>query len=243
MTMRTFLLLALLLALLMEPFAASAKSIEVFVALCDNESQGIAPVPKKIGNGDDPANNLYWGCSDGMKSYFKNSRKWTLVKAEKPAEGHILERLTFTHKASKTTLVAHAYRGRNMKECLEDFLTATRDAGKGDLVAFIGHNGLMDTQIKMPRPAAEDDEASSSIVLCCISEGYFIRALSSSNSRPLVLTSQLMYPGSFILHDSIEIWLKNGSRTAHREAASKAYAKNQKISTKAARTIFAKLED
>jgi len=146
--------------------------------LCDNLNQGIAPVPAKIGNRDDPANNLYRGCSDGMKTYFKNSAKWTPTKTGKPEEAHILERLSFTHKASQTRLVAHAYRGRNMKECLQDFLT-----------------------------------------------------------------SQLMYPGSFILHDCIEVWLKGGNLTAHREAAAKAYARNQKISTKAARTVFAKLEE
>ena len=37
------------------------RTIHVFVALCDNEHQGIVPVPEKIGNGKDPANNLYWG--------------------------------------------------------------------------------------------------------------------------------------------------------------------------------------
>jgi hypothetical protein len=130
-----------------------------------------------------------------------------------------------------------------MKECLQDFLTAIRDAGKEDLVAFIGHNGLMDTTITLPEAAGEGDERSSSIILCCISDRYFDRHLTAYNSRPLVLTSQLMYPGSFILHDCIEVWLKGGNLTAHREAAAKAYARNQKISTKAARTVFAKLEE
>lgn len=240
--MRTLFLLALLLALLLAPLATSARSVTVFVALCDNDSQLIAPVPNKIGNGDDPPNNLYWGCTDGLKSYFKNSSKWTFVKSGKPEEKHILERLSFTHKTSKTTLVAHAYRGRNMKECLEDFFTATREAGKGDLVAFIGHNGLMETDIKFPEFAGKDDEPSCSIVLSCISDSYFGHRLESYNSRPLLLTCQLMYPGSFILHDCIEVWLRDGTRTAHREAAAKAYAKNQKISTKAARTVFAKLD-
>ncbi|HST23582.1 MAG TPA: hypothetical protein VLR90_20895, partial [Blastocatellia bacterium] len=38
----------------------SRRVIHVLVALCDNEHQGIVPVPAKIGNGDDPQNNLYW---------------------------------------------------------------------------------------------------------------------------------------------------------------------------------------
>ena len=51
-----------------------------------------------------------------------------------------------------------------------------------------------------------------------------------------------MYPGSFLLHDAIEVWLKNGNKSQIREAAAMAYAKNQKISVKAARTVFAPLE-
>jgi len=35
------------------------RVIHILVALCDNENQGIVPVPKAIGNGQDPGNNLY----------------------------------------------------------------------------------------------------------------------------------------------------------------------------------------
>ena len=37
------------------------KTIGVFIALADNDSQGIVKVPKAIGNGNDPERNLYWG--------------------------------------------------------------------------------------------------------------------------------------------------------------------------------------
>jgi hypothetical protein len=43
------------------------KQVRVYVALCDNESQGIVPVPAKIGNCNDPDQNLYWG-ENGKKS-------------------------------------------------------------------------------------------------------------------------------------------------------------------------------
>src|SRR5664279_5259712 len=56
------------------------KTIHVLVALCDNKYQGIVPVPLKIGNGQDPDNNLYWGCAFGIRSFFKNSKNWTLLK-------------------------------------------------------------------------------------------------------------------------------------------------------------------
>ena len=38
-----------------------ARTVHVFVALADNLHQGIVPVPAKLGNGEDPEHNLYWG--------------------------------------------------------------------------------------------------------------------------------------------------------------------------------------
>ncbi|MDB4408560.1 hypothetical protein N9165_00650 [Akkermansiaceae bacterium] len=52
--------------------------------------QGIAPVGAKIRNGLDPANNLYWGCSDGLSAYFKKSKKWKLLKTERPKDSSVL---------------------------------------------------------------------------------------------------------------------------------------------------------
>ena len=42
-------------------FASELRTIHVVVALCDNENQGIVPVPEKLGNGKEPLTNLYWG--------------------------------------------------------------------------------------------------------------------------------------------------------------------------------------
>lgn len=231
--------LFILVALTTSLFAE--RHIEVLVCLCDNENQAIARVGKKIGDGLKPDANLYWGCSDGLSAYFKKSKKWKLVDSPKPSDPNVLVTLKFKHHTGKTTLTAHAYRGDRMKECLEKFYARTRDAGKDELVAFIGHNGMMDNFVTIPEAAGEEDEASSAIVLGCLTESYFTKPLKKMNSTPLLLTDSLMYPGSFILHDAIEVWLKNGTKAQIREAAAKAYAKNQKISIKGARTVFADL--
>lgn len=233
-------ILILLLSLSFPAFAA--RTVEVFVCLCDNEHQGIQRVGAAIGNGMDPAGNLYWGCSDGLSTYFKRSKKWTLTETLKPKDSPVLVTLKFKHHTGKTTLVAHAYRGDRMSECLTDFFEASRVAGKGSLVAFIGHNGLMDLMPKLPEAAKKGDEASDSIVLGCLTQSYFTKHLANYNSTPLLLTKSLMYPGSFLLHDAIEVWLKDGSKKDIREAAAKAYAKNQKISVKGARTVFPELK-
>ena len=223
------------------PLAAERK-VEVLVCLCDNEHQAIAKVGKAIGDGLDPAGNLYWGCSDGLSAYFKKSSKWKLIDSSKTKDGPILVTLKFKHHTGKMTLIAHAYRGDRMKTCVEDFFLKSREGGKDDLIAFIGHNGMMDNVITVPDPAPEGDEGSQAIVLGCLTESYFTKPLKAMNSTPILMTKSLMYPGAFILHDALEVSLKNGSKKEIRAAAAKAYAKNQKISVKGALTVFADLE-
>lgn len=60
-----------LLAMLVSTQAhcGGVKSIQVFVALCDNVNQGIVPVPAALGDGEDVKNNLYWGARYGVKTH------------------------------------------------------------------------------------------------------------------------------------------------------------------------------
>ncbi len=51
-----------------QPPATPPRTIHVIVALRDNASQGIVPVPAALGNGDDPARNLYWGARYGVRA-------------------------------------------------------------------------------------------------------------------------------------------------------------------------------
>src|SRR5688500_15113954 len=101
--------------------SAEVKTIHVLVALADNYSQGIVPVPDKIGNGNDAANNLYWGCKYGVKTYFKNHTNWKLVKEIKNPAKNILERLVFKNKSAEIYLVADAYKGSAIKQTITDF--------------------------------------------------------------------------------------------------------------------------
>jgi hypothetical protein len=169
---------------------AERKVIRVIVALADNRHQGIVPVPAKIGNGDDADNNLYWGCSDGLKSYFNRSRKWRRVSSRTYERGDVLERRIYQHIRTGAVLLADA---------------ARKDA----------------------------------IILCCKSKTYFAPLLRPVRARPLLLTSQLMYPGSFLLHDALEVYLSGGKPDALRDAVARAYARNQRISVRAARGVFA----
>ncbi len=221
------------------------KNILVFVALCDNATQGIMPVNPRIGDGNVPSANLYWCCSDGLSSYFKKSARWTLTDTETPNDGaSVLERLTFRHQTQPCTLVASAYRGSEMKACIDDYFRAIADR-EADLVCFIGHNGLMDFTTTLPQPPVlkDGDRPVDAISLCCLSHGSFNEPIHHLAARPILLTRQLMYPGSFVLHDVAESWLAGKSRQSFRDAAGRAMARNQKISVRAATGIFSPVED
>lgn len=237
MIMKFFLIIFIAITTLFS-VSAEEKTIRVFVALCDNKTQGIMPVGKKIGDGDVPDDNLYWGCSDGFAAYFQSSKKWQLTESSSAISHQVMKRMQFKHASANITLTADAYRGSEIRQCLQDFEQAVA-SGQYDLVAFIGHNVLMDSPVVEQKPIK--GKRTDAIVLCCLSEKYFTERLRRIGATPILLTRQLMYPGSFILHDAIEQWSNGGSLNDIRQAAGKAYARNQKISVKAATGVFAKI--
>jgi hypothetical protein len=213
----------------------------VFVALADNASQGIVPVPAAIGNGDDPEQNLYWGTAEGLRGVFDKSKGWRLTgRNDNPAEPDILRTRTYRHGNTGGVLSARAYRGTAIKRCIQDFEAAIQRRSF-DMVVFIGHNGLMDFSLPVPARPAGQTNAPDCVVLCCKSESYFRSRIESAGGRPILLTTQLMYPGAFILHAAVEGWLNGATLAGIRERAGEAYAANQKLSKKAGLGVFAKI--
>lgn len=228
-----------------------AKTIHIFVALCDNQYQGIVPVPAKIGNGQDPANNLYWGCGFGIKTFFKNSREWKLVQTLKP-DSIRLERLVFKHVTANYYLVADAYDGRHIKKCTVDFLNSSCGsrqetvrvgdvevalAGGSHLLGYIGHDGLMDFELS-------DDFVNTGnrqrdvIILACYSKRYFAPHLAGAKVNPLVWTTGLMAPEAYTIHDALSGYVQSEPADSIRARAARAYAKYQNCSVKAARNLL-----
>ena len=217
---------------------AAPKRVALFVALCDNATQGIIPVPARIGDGDKPAANLYWGCSDGFAGCFQSSKVWKLQRKEVPEDKRVFERLVYLHTSGTVEVTAEAWKGSEIKACLSAFENALV-SGNHDLCAFIGHNTLMDAAVGPPADKAV--KPTDAIVLCCMSEKYFKTRLDALGVRPRLMTTQLMYPGAFLLRDTLPIWAKGGNNEEIRQAAAAAYAKNQKISVKSAAGVFSQL--
>ena len=236
----------------MIPTDTSCKVIHIFVALCDNRYQGIVPVPERIGNGQDPNNNLYWGCAFGIRTYFKNSSEWKLLRTQQ-LDTLRLERIIFKHCTKQFYLIADAYNGKYIKECTEDFLrsscggvedTVTIEnktigiGGNADLLSYIGHDGLMDFQVT-EHFVNKDTKQRDVIILACYSKTYFSPHLRQANVNPLVWTTGLMAPEAYTIHDAITGYVNNESNENIRTRAALAYSKYQKSGEKAARKLLA----
>ncbi|MEW6210267.1 MAG: hypothetical protein AB1631_18010 [Acidobacteriota bacterium] len=228
----------------------TSRVIHVLVALCDNRYQGIVPVPERIGNGDDPASNLYWGAGFGVKTFFKRAGEWKLLLDQQNPAPAVLERLVFKRKDADVYLVADAYRGREIKRCTADFLSfaAGRDAqkvenipihagGSADLLAYVGHDGLMDFSLD-EIPQRSDDRRRDAVILACISKRYFAEPLRQTGARPIVWTTGLMAPEAYVLKAAIDGWILREDGERIRRRAAEAYNTYQRCGLKAAMNLF-----
>jgi hypothetical protein len=232
------------------------RVVHVFVALADNEHQGIVPVPTFLGNGDDPARNLYWGAAFGVRTFFKHAPEWKEILSFKQPSKFILERSIFQYQNGEALLVADAYRGSEIKQCLTDFFRAAagipdnQSASGGviagvvfripvtaDLVVYVGHDGLMDFPLTVDFSGRSESKRSA-IILACASRSYFRDLLRQSGATPLLWTTGLMAPEAYTLKAALDGWIQQEPKEEVRKRAAEAYAKYQKCSDAAAMRLF-----
>jgi hypothetical protein len=232
---------------------AQTKTIHVFVALCDNEFQGIVPVPGKIGNGKDAVHNLYWGAGYGVKNFFKNkTTDWELIKVVEMENPIILERILFKHTTEEIYLLADAFDGEKIKPCIEYFLKACNGqepilvnynstplnfGGKADLIAYVGHNGLMDFSVNINYRSSPEKKRDV-IILACYSKNLFSPEIKKANANPVLWTTHLMAPEAYTLKSGIDGWILGESATQIDERAAQTYNQYQKCGIRGARNLF-----
>jgi hypothetical protein len=243
--LRSICLFSVLFIALLPPCAVAMPNthISVIVSLVDNVSQGIVPVPAKIGNGDDPNTNLYWGAAYGVKTFLSKADGWRKLGCEKDISDTILERCQFAWK-DKLTVTADAYRGSRIDQAMLDFMQQAAtppNATEREMVVFIGHDGLMDEQNqpiikRFPKHAGHDKQA---VVLACMSEEYFSEHLLAAGSKPVVTTHSFMAPEAYVLEAVARGFANQASEAELRSSAGTAYAKYQRISAKAGKSVFA----
>jgi len=235
---------------------STARTVHVFVALADNQHQGIVPVAAILGNGEDAPHNLYWGSAYGVKTFFGRSAEWAKINCSAKPKAEILERCVFKHRTTNVYLVADAYRGIEIKQAILDFLDAAAGDGAemlaladtsgaiklpirggANLVAYIGHDGLMDFQL--PRfPSKKNGVHRDAVVLACASKQFFGAAVRASGAYPLVWTTGLMAPEAYTLKSALDGWIAGENGEQIRDRAAGAYDKYQKCGARAAHRLL-----
>jgi hypothetical protein len=238
----------------------SVAVIHVFVALCDNVNQGIVPVSATLGNGDDPPRNLYWGAAFGVKTFFAKNKDWELVSAQTASvksASVVLDRVIFKRRDRDVFLVAEAYRGSYIKQATQDFLEAAAGmsgetinvsyrnksttlylGGSANVIAYVGHDGLMDFLLTS-FPKQRDNEKRDAIILACASKSYFAEPLRATGAKPLLWTTNLMAPESYILSAAVDGWLNKDTDEQIRLRAVRAYNQYQNCGLQSANRLFA----
>ena len=246
-------LIVLIFLLFHIPLSAQTRTIHVFVALCDNLNQGIVRVPESLGNGQKPSTNLYWGAAYGVKNYFhRKSPEWSLVKVTKDPVAQILERVLFKHKSQDVYLLAEAYDGAAIKQAITDFLSASsgenpmairsdstiiKFGGDADLLAFVGHNGLMEFDLDRAFEP-QDSKKRQAIILACLSKDYFTHYLRQTGAYPLLWTTGLMAPEAYTVEWAVNKWISGDTNEQIRQKAAEAYHQYQKCGINGAKRLL-----
>jgi len=249
---RLLLVVLLLPSITLSQTFDAPKTIHVYVALCDNVNQGIVPVSKSLGNGQNPKSNLYWGALYGVKTHFKKSKDWTLVKTLENPNNMILERVLFKHNTTETYLLADAYDGLYIEQTTIDFFKAASGdlqekvefegksltfGGGSGLISYIGHDGLMEFNLDIAIKQCNDQKRDA-IMLACISKDYFRPYLKQTGANPLVWSTGLMSPEAYTLKWAIDGWILGETDAQIRERAAQAYNHYQKCGMRGARGLL-----
>lgn len=221
--------------------------VEVFVPLCDNAL--IACGSQLAGNPASLTHNLYWGAMYGAERFVlrKGSGLTLVSRTESPlADAPELLRQTVVRLARSADIrqvevTLKAYHGGSIDKALHDFLNAARGESTADLVVWMGHDRLMDVA---PPKLEKGAKPVPAVVLACESERYFGPVLNALGVPMVAMTRTFMAPEGYLLEALVKVVQSHGvlARAAVREALVAAYARYQKISSRAAGTVFSRID-
>jgi len=232
--------------------AGPIRTVHVYVALCDNVHQGIAPVSARLGNGQAPNQNLYWGAAYGLRTYLTRQGAWEVVNVWPEDSLPIRERVLFRHTSGQMYLLAEAYDGAAIEACTQAFLQACSGqnpyampledqaltfGGGSDLLVYLGHNGLMDFNLDLSL-SPQDSARRQAIILSCYSQMYFRDWLQQSGAEPLLWTTGLMAPEAYVLAGALEGWQEGLAPVEIRRLAAEQYHRYQGCGMRAAWNLF-----
>jgi hypothetical protein len=230
--------------------------VQVHVPLCDNDI--IPCGNARLGDGDNPDTNLYWATSPGFGRWFTRKKSgWTQV-AELGPDGDVLEvrafrRTVTASKAWRTAgapkmfdvyLVAYAWRGEAIDAALaayaEDLYggaerrivlddgTELAAGGAARIVAYVGHNRLMDVDAYDWPAASDGAPAKGAVAIACHTAAYMDEAVPAAERVPLLMTRDFLFANAAPLEGAVLAFAAGGDYAAIRKAAAAGYATAQK---------------
>lgn len=155
--------------------AGKPMVVTVYVALCDNDSQGIIPVRNRsICDGDHPMQNMYWAGKNALAGMAKKQRWKKVSRVEDPDGTLMVEQIweKWAHPGPglraagvdepfKIYVIGRAYRGNKIHNAFVDYLRAVHNddalsmdldgttisyGGAGHVVGYVGHDYMMDVE-------------------------------------------------------------------------------------------------
>ncbi len=199
--------------------------VTVYVALCDNESQGIIPVKNpSICDGDVPERNLYWSTSGGLKGWARK-HGWKRVYRER-SNASILDASVWRKRARPggelkargvkkpfyIYLVGLAYRGVEIDLAMRDYLHAVNHdqhktislddnttlifGGKSHIVGYLGHDYFLDVDADEHTALMGENEGKS-----VLAKGTFALACEGNEFIRPAISRQNVY--IFILNKQL----------------------------------------
>ena len=233
------------LGLMVLLLATPALEVEVFVPLCD--AALLACGRAEAGNPHSLEANLYWGAAYGAERFLSRVPGMRVIsRRDGPPGAPVLRELVMERGASRgeraVRLTLRAYAGERIDTALEDFLRAAAGESAADLVVWAGHNRLMDRpppEMRVPQGATPRPVA----ILACESERYFSPVLQALGARPIVLTRTFMAPEAYLLEALAASIARRGLTEVGpiRTALVDAYARYQRITPRAAGSVFSRL--
>ena len=236
--------------------------VEVHAPLCD--SSIIACGNAKLGDGDNPATNLYWSTTPGFGEWFtRRGSGWKRVLAQKAGETgdpdvlalHVYRR-TITSSAAwvkrgaprqfELDIVVHGWRGKAIDRALAAYAAdvsgqGTRTVkladgselaagGAAQLVAWVGHNRLMDLDsFAWPAPGKA---VQGAIAIACDTAPYMKHDVPAATRVPLLMTADLLFANAGPLEAAVLAFARGGGYGEIRRDAATAYAGVQEVAVK-----------
>lgn len=212
--------------------------VEVHVPLCDNTILSCGNA--KLGDGDNPETNLYWWTTPGFGTWFaRKGSGWTRVTKLAAGETgdadvlalHVYKRTVTAPAAWKKRGVpatfeidirVRAWRGKAIDRALAAYAADISGGSPAQLVAWVGHNRLMDLdEYVWPKPGAKIQGA---IAIACHTAAYMEDKVPAPTRVPLLMTRDFLFANAAPLEATVLSFAAGGSYAQIRLAAATAYA-------------------